>query len=151
MAVERITSRKNPLILRLRALAADGAFRRAEREYLCDGHKLLEEALDKGAKVLAVLWKGEPGNITLPDTVRQYTAPEDLFDYASPMKNSPGPLFTLAIPEEREPVFTRAILLENVQDPGNVGTVIPPWGPSSGKRSCTVTWKARGHLHSAIP
>ena len=124
MAVEHITSRKNPLIQRLRALAADGAFRREEGEYLCDGHKLLSEALDKGAKVLAVLWKGEPGNITLHDTVRQYTAPEDLFDYASPMKNSPGPLFTLAIPEEREPVFTRAILLENVQDPGNVGTVI---------------------------
>ena len=124
MAVEHITSRKNPLIQRLRALAADGAFRREEGEYLCDGHKLLSEALDKGAVVRTVLWKGEPGGITLPDDVRQYTAPEDLFDYASPMKNSPGPLFTLAIPEEAEPVFTRAILLENVQDPGNVGTVI---------------------------
>jgi TrmH family RNA methyltransferase len=40
------------------------------------------------------------------------------------MKNSPGPLFTLAIPAEAEPTFERAILLENVQDPGNVGTVI---------------------------
>ena len=40
------------------------------------------------------------------------------------MKNSPGPLFTLALPAEPEGVFNRAILLENVQDPGNVGTVI---------------------------
>ena len=52
MAVERITSRKNPLIVRLRSLANDGAFRRAEGEYLCDGHKLLTEALEKGADVL---------------------------------------------------------------------------------------------------
>ena len=122
--VEHITSRKNPLILRLRALSADGAFRRAEGEYLCDGHKLLAEALDKGAELLTVLWKEEPGAVSLPDTVRQYAAPAELFDYASPMKNSPGPLFTLAIPAEAEPTFERAILLENVQDPGNVGTVI---------------------------
>ena len=121
---ERITSRRNPLILRLRALAADGAFRRAEGEYLCDGYKLLEEALDKGASIHCVLWKDAPGAFDLPGSVRQYCAPAELFDYASPMKNSAGPLFTLSIPEEPEPVFDRAILLENVQDPGNVGTVI---------------------------
>ena len=121
---ERITSRKNPLILRLRALASDGGFRRAQGEYLCDGAKLLEEALDKGAELRCVLWKETPGPSALPDSVRQYCAPAELFDYASPMKNSPGPLFTLAIPEDAAGVFSRAILLENVQDPGNVGTVI---------------------------
>ena len=124
MTAENITSRKNTIIQRLRALSADGAFRRAEGEYLCDGHKLLAEALDKGAEVRCVLWREKPGETELPSHVRQYTAPADLFDYASPMKNSPGPLFTLALPDEPEPVFDRAILLENVQDPGNVGTVI---------------------------
>ena len=121
---ERITSRRNPLILRLRALAADGDLRRAEGEYLCDGEKLLREALDKGAELRCVLWKEAPGPLSLPESVRQYSAPAELFDYASPMKNSPGPLFTLAMPPEPEPVFRRAVLLENVQDPGNVGTVI---------------------------
>ena len=124
MAVEHITSRKNAIIQRLRMLAADAAFRREQGEYLCDGHKLLAEALDKGAELRCVLWKERPGKTALPATARQYTAPAELFDYVSPMKNSPGPLFTLALPEEAEPVFTRAILLENVQDPGNVGTVI---------------------------
>ena len=124
MAVEHITSRKNAIIQRLRALAADAAFRREQGEYLCDGHKLLAEALDKGAELRCVLWKERPGETALPVTARQYTAPAELFDYVSPMKNSPGPLFTLALPEEAEPVFNRAILLENVQDPGNVGTVI---------------------------
>jgi TrmH family RNA methyltransferase len=124
MALENITSRKNSLILRLRALAADAAFRRAEGEYLCDGYKLLDEALDKGAEIHCVLWKEKRGDVLLPAAVREYSAPEALFDYASPMKNSPGPLFTVAIPPEPEKAFTRAILLENVQDPGNVGTVI---------------------------
>ncbi len=124
MAFEQITSRKNPVIVRLRTLAADGAFRRSEGEYVCDGHKLLAEALDKGATLRCVLWKEKPGEGAISSSVRQYIVPADLFDYASPMKNSPGPLFTVAIPEESEPVFDRAILLENVQDPGNVGTVI---------------------------
>ena len=124
MPIERITSRKNPTIVRLRALANDAAFRRAEGEYLCDGHKLLAEALDKGAELGTVLWKDEANAVTLADSVRRYTAPAELFDYASPMKNSPGPLFTVRLPKEPEGVFDRAILLENVQDPGNVGTVI---------------------------
>ena len=45
MVLGHITSRKNEIIQRLRALASDTAFRRAEGEYLCDGHKLLFEAL----------------------------------------------------------------------------------------------------------
>ena len=124
MPVEIIKSRKNSLIQRLRALAADSEFRRAEGEYLCDGHKLLTEALDKGAEIRTMLWKEKVGEILLPAETRQVLVPGKLFDFASPMQNSPGPLFTLTIPEEAEPVFTRAILLENVQDPGNVGTVI---------------------------
>ncbi len=71
-----------------------------------------------------VLWKERAEDVSLPADVKQYIAGADLFDYVSPMKNSPGPLFTLAIPAEAAPRFARAILLENVQDPGNVGTVI---------------------------
>lgn len=122
---QRLTSRKNPVIQRLRALAADGAFRRQEGEYLLDGHKLLREALDKGAELRCVLWKETAQDWPGLENVQQYVAPADLFDYVSPMKNSPGPLFTAAIPaEERETAFTQAILLENVQDPGNVGTLL---------------------------
>ena len=122
---QRLTSRKNPVIQRLRALSADGAFRRAEGEYLLDGHKLLREALDKGAELRCVLWKETAQDWPGLEDVPQYVAPADLFDYVSPMKNSPGPLFTAAIPaEEPGSRFDQAILLENVQDPGNVGTLL---------------------------
>ena len=121
----RLTSRKNPVVQRLRQLAADGAFRRAEGEYLCDGRKLLLEALDKGAGIRCVLWKETAEALPALEGVPQFTAPVDLFDYVSPMKNSPGPIFTAAMPAPvQDPVFDRAILLEGVQDPGNVGTIL---------------------------
>ncbi len=122
--MENISSRKNQYIMRLRALANDAELRRSEREYLCDGLKLLDEAVQKGARILSVLWKEEAKPMPGLDGAKQYIAPAELFDYASPMKNSPGPVFTLAMPDKLELDFEKAILLENVQDPGNVGTVI---------------------------
>ena len=125
MGIEAISSRKNQHIVRLRSLAADGAFRREQGEYLCDGIKLLREALAQGAELRYVLWKEQAEALPGLAGVKQYVAPADLFDYASPMKNSPGPVFTVAIPrEETDRPLENAIVLENVQDPGNVGTVL---------------------------
>lgn len=124
MDAERISSRKNKYIAHLRALASDAEYRYACAEYLCDGMKLLAEALDKGARVRSVLWKDAAEELPGLDGAKQYIAPAELFDYASPMKNSPGPVFTLAMPEGHNVEMRRAVLLENVQDPGNVGTVI---------------------------
>ena len=118
--METITSRKNPYIRRLRLLASDGGFRRTEGEFVCDGEKTLGEALRFG-RVTSILWRGEPG---AADCARQYTAPDELFDYASPLKNSPGPVFTAAVPDMSGSAVNRALVLEGVQDPGNVGTVI---------------------------
>lgn len=123
--MDKISSRKNAYISHVRRLAADGAYRRQQGEYLCDGVKTLREALSFGASVTGVLWKDQPEQIALPAETKQYLVPGDLFDYASPMQNSPGPLFTVAIRGCSKPgSLSRAIILEDVQDPGNVGTVI---------------------------
>ena len=122
--MEQITSRKNAYIRHVRKLSADGAYRREAGEYLCDGMKTLREALAFGAKVDSILWKehAEEGNW---GDAQQYVAPAELFDYASPMVSSPGPLFTVAIRGCGKPGKLRnALVLEGVQDPGNVGTVI---------------------------
>ena len=122
--MEQITSRKNAYIRHVRKLASDGLYRREAGEYLCDGRKTLQEALQFGARVTSILWKDCPGEGEYPNT-DQYTAPAELFDYASPMVNSPGPLFTVAIRGCRKPgKLQNALVLEDVQDPGNVGTVI---------------------------
>ena len=122
--MEKITSRKNAFITQLRTLSADGEARRNAGAFVCDGLKLLGEAEENGAEILSVLWK-EGGAAGESDCPVQYIAPADLFDYASPMKNSPGPLFTVRI-RQADPhgAVRNAIILENVQDPGNVGTVL---------------------------
>ena len=128
--MERITSRKNAFITQLRALASDPGTRREQGAFVCDGIKLLHEAKENGAEILSVLWKeGEEG---CSDCPVQYLAPPDLFDYVSPMKNSPGPLFTVRIPKQEDGErIENAIILENVQDPGNVGTVLRTAGAFS--------------------
>lgn len=123
--METLTSRKNAYIRHVRLLADDAEYRRAKGEYLCDGVKTLREALRFGARIVSVLWRDAPQEIEGLSGCAQYAAPGDLFDYASPMKNSPGPLFAVAIRGCGKPGrLENAIVLENVQDPGNVGTVI---------------------------
>ena len=122
--MDRITSRKNAFIMHLRALASDAEARREQGAFVCDGLKLLGEAVENGAEILSVLWK-EGGALSEIDCPVQAVAPAELFDHASPMKNSPGPLFTVRIPvDPKDGKIENAIILENVQDPGNVGTVL---------------------------
>ena len=117
--MEQIRSRKNQYILHLRALAKSADARREAGEYVCDGEKLLREALQFGAEVTSVLWR-EAAAFSLPDGIAQYAADAELVEYASP-----GPVFTVRIPAMRLPEpLRRVIVLEGVQDPGNVGTVI---------------------------
>ena len=121
--LERISSRKNTIIQHVRLLARDIEYRNANGEYVCDGWKLFEEARSHGCQIRTIIWK-EEGDPSILDVENQYVVPGDLFDYASPMKNSPGPLFTVRMVKQDMTPVNQAIILENVQDPGNVGTVI---------------------------
>ena len=120
--METISSRKNSFIQHLRKLDSDRAYRLENGEYVCDGLKLLKEALSFGASVNAVLWKEKAEELEI--SAKQYIADKELFDYASTMKNSPGPVFTVKMPVYSADGIKNAVVLENVQDPGNVGTVV---------------------------
>lgn len=123
--MEKITSRKNAYIAHIRSIAADADYRREKGEYICDGVKTLMEALHFGAEIVSVMWKEEAKPVEGLSCTEQYVVPAELFDYASPMKNSSGPLFSVRIKKDSaERKLQNAIVLENVQDPGNVGTVI---------------------------
>ena len=54
-SMEHITSRQNALMTHIRKLSASRAYRRASGEYLCDGVKLLEEALRWNAPLKTVV------------------------------------------------------------------------------------------------
>lgn len=125
--MERITSRKNNLVRHLRALGSDGDYRRDCGETVLDGEKLLTEAISAGAEITALM-VAEDAKEKAPEFVpekRVYCAPRDIITYVSPVANSPGPVFSLKLPSiELSAEPERVIVLENVQDPGNVGTVI---------------------------
>lgn len=122
--MERITSRKNPKIQYWKKLASSASFRKEAGEYICDGLKLLEEALSGDAELTAILTaEGLPEGLTAPCPV--YELPRDLLDSISPMKSPQGLLFTCRLPEAGPlPEGRRYLVLESVQDPGNVGTIL---------------------------
>ncbi|MCR4936512.1 MAG: RNA methyltransferase [Oscillospiraceae bacterium] len=120
--MERLTSRKNETVRRLRRLGAEKAFRRQEGEYLCDGRKLLREALEHGASVGTVLWTGEPEPTLRAEA--QYAVPQELLDYVSPMKHPAELLFTVKMRPPAPGAAGRTLVLETVQDPGNLGTIL---------------------------
>lgn len=121
--MEKITSRKNEYLLHLKKLAADGAYRRACGEFLCDSPKLLDEAVKWQAKISTVI---STDGVELGG-VRCVTVPEDVMASVSPMKTPQGVLFTCKMPETEVPeklTGQRYVVLDGVQDPGNVGTVL---------------------------
>lgn len=123
--MKTISSRKNEKTVHLKKLGSDRAYRHRCGEFLCDGTKLFGEAVQFGAEIKTVFVCGET-DIAFPDGAEVYSVSQDIMDYVSPMKNPQKLLFTCAIPQKKAEDLQKGsyIILENIQDPGNVGTVI---------------------------
>lgn len=125
--MERITSRKNPLLEHMRRLDS-AAFRRQQGEFLCDSPKLVGEALRHGARVLAVaVSDGVEPPEGLDASVRCAAVPPDVMASISPMRTPQGMLAVCRLPDTALPEMlpgSRYVVLDGVQDPGNVGTVL---------------------------
>ncbi len=126
MNAEYITSRKNPLMTRIRRLTASRSYRREQGLFLGDGVKLLEEALKWDAPLETVVLTEGVDAPALPDGVRLVQVPGDVMASISPMESPQGALFLCRTAEtalpERLP-GARYLVLDGVQDPGNVGTI----------------------------
>ncbi len=121
--MEKLSSRQNKTVAHLRKLGTDKAYRHSCGEGICDGLKLLREASMWGVEILSVFWSGDSA-MELPSSVKQYSLTPELMDYASPLKNSPGPIFTFRMPGWSEEAPGRCLVLETIQDPGNLGTIL---------------------------
>ncbi len=123
--MERITSAKNPLIAHLKRLHTDRAYRAQCGEFLCEGRKLLREALQWYPRITAVVAADGFELPELPPGVRVVTVPESLMERVSVMKSPQGVLFSCMLPEP-EPLTVRPgmLLLDRIQDPGNLGTIL---------------------------
>ena len=127
-SVELITSRQNPLCIRLRRLAASASTRRERNEFLCDSPKLLDEVLKWRPELLrAVICTRGAALPELPDGVRTAAVPENLMRAISPAKTPQGVLAVCTVPAQTLPetlTGRRYVVLDGVQDPGNVGTIL---------------------------
>ena len=102
--MEQITSRSNALITRIRKLVAERKHRRREGVMVCEGPKMLGEALRWGAALDTVVWEaGKAQAQDIPDGVRQVEVPGDLLAALAPTQTPQGVLFLCQLPERALP------------------------------------------------
>ena len=122
--MERITSRKNPLLQQVRRLLSSKKEREAAGLFVGDGTKLLEEAVKwwPGLQTV-ILSDGVEANV--PESVRVVRVPGDVMESISPMQTPQGALFVCRLPEKM-PFAPKPgmLLLDGIQDPGNLGTIL---------------------------
>ena len=122
--MEILTSRKNATIQRVRKLLSSRKARVEEGLIVADGTKLLAEAVIwwPGLKMVLPTPEIDPD---VPEHVEKICISRELMEYVSPMETPQGALFVCALPEEKPLAVKRGmVLLDGIQDPGNLGTIL---------------------------
>ena len=133
--IKEVTSRENPLYKELKLLATRPPVRRKTGRTLLDGVHLCEAYLQHvGIPVLCVvsdsgLLHPEVSTLVAECDARQAQCiklPDHLYRALSQVENGIDLLFVVQTParEEAGKLGHAAVLLDNVQDPGNVGSIL---------------------------
>lgn len=123
--MESITSRQNPLFQKIRKLNASNAFRRQQGLFVCEGPKLLEEAERWRAEVDTIV---TAAGLAMPEypCARRVETPAQVLSSLADTETPQGVVFTCKLPDTALPdklSLGRYLVLDGVQDPGNLGTV----------------------------
>lgn len=123
--MERVTSRQNSAIQHIKKLASNRKYRRQAGEFLCEGPKMWAEAVRWGWSVSTLLTSEESVLLECEGTpARSMLVSPELLAYAADTETPQKLLFTCRMPELPEALpGGRLLVLDGVQDPGNVGTV----------------------------
>lgn len=119
--MEHITSLKNPKVAAWKALK-DRKGRRESGCFLVEGRKMVEEALASAFDVAAVLVQE---GMELPDglTMPVYELPVHVLAAVCDTKTPQG-IAAVVRMKEQSALGKHIVVLDGVQDPGNVGTII---------------------------
>ncbi len=123
--MERITSRQNRAVQQMKKLAADRKFRRECGEFLCEGPKMWDEAMKHGWMISALM-TCEQSILQQYEGIcpRATLVTPELLAYAADTETPQKMIFTCRIPDAAEQLpGGRLLVLDGVQDPGNVGTI----------------------------
>lgn len=132
--IQLIQSRQNKTIKDILALR-DKKERRKQRCFAVEGVRSVREALSSGMSVEKLCFDSEcAGKLyqefenLLPPGILKYQMPQALFRQVAETESPQGVLAVVRIPEHPLPSIYRkgfrGIILDNVQDPGNCGTII---------------------------
>lgn len=125
--MEKITSRTNPLMTHVRKLASSASYRRKSGEFLCDGYKLLQEARLWNAAVTTIIFSDEVETPEADAETRLVQVPADVMKSIAPSETPQGVLFLCKMAQTPLPERLEGkhyVVLDGVQDPGNVGTIL---------------------------
>lgn len=133
--MKHITSRDNPLYKDLKHLAGSSQARRKAGQTLLDGVHLCQSYLAlRGAPRHCVLSETAMANPEVADIVLQCEAahahctvmPDALYNALSQVEHGVGLMFLIDTPTLVVPaaLAQSAVLLDNLQDPGNVGSIL---------------------------
>lgn len=143
--MKSISSRDNPFYKDLKQLATSSQARRKSGQTLLDGVHLCQSWLDlKGAPLHCVVSEGALGNPEVAGIVARaeglrapVTAlPDALFGAISQVEHGVHVMFLVETPRPRQPdaLDVSAVLLDGVQDPGNVGSILRSAGAAGIKQ-----------------
>lgn len=125
MMTGRITSRQNATVKYIRALAKDKSLRAEKREFVCDGIKLLHEAVAENMTIpLVLVSEKSEGKLPAIPGAEIYTASQDILDSVTTLKTAQNVIFTCKMKMPGSAAVKRALLLDRLQDTGNLGTII---------------------------
>ena len=126
--MNEIQSKKNALIKETKKLAQK-KYRQQTNQYLIDGWHLVQEAIKAKAAIQTIFVTthgyDEFGAILAPLEAAVYVITEEIAAYLSELPTPQG-IFAVVEKENQMPDHLKGnwLILDNVQDPGNVGTMI---------------------------
>lgn len=121
-----ITSRENPVVKQTALLLKDAAERRRQGLFVAEGRVVLAEAAASNAQIDKVfcLDESEIEGIELPRGAQVYTVSRPVLEKLSGVKSPAGVVFTCRVPENGSIRGRRILAVEDLSDPGNMGTII---------------------------
>lgn len=133
--MKTITSRDNAQYKELKHLAGSSQARRKAGRTLLDGVHLCQTYLQlRGLPLQCIVSESALHNPEVADIVGQLEArhahvtglPDALYNAVSQVEHGVGVMFLIDTPERvvTAPLSVSAVLLDNVQDPGNVGSIL---------------------------